>query len=257
MWWDISEGRIEELERLPNDGIFLSIRNEGKRRQYVFVDDQLRERLFRNCYEDSCYDYRFSKFYHTIESNNLTWTQLQLAQQDNQSFAYVGTFEFRGIKFMRAICASFPLHRCILRKMFEYPKDAQIFDSLKSIAEKIFSQEDEYDGKFLFFDKEGKFLGSFPDVDTLLIDLWENGIIKQEDSDDIDRVLEQIAGEAFLFEKVELAASQGHAALSKSESNVSRVVPRNLYQPPGDHLEISVCPIVGYNTTYMIDTGCN
>lgn len=103
MWWDISEGQIEELERLPNRGIFLSIRNEGRRRLFVFIDDQLRERLFQRCYEDSCNDYLFSKLYQTIESIESTFLQLKEAQE-KQSLAYVGTFDFRGIKFMRAIC---------------------------------------------------------------------------------------------------------------------------------------------------------
>jgi hypothetical protein len=43
--------------------------------------------------------------------------------------------------------------------MFEFSKDEQISGSLKSVPEKISSHEDEFDGKFLFFDKEGKFLG--------------------------------------------------------------------------------------------------
>jgi hypothetical protein len=209
MLWDISEGTVQELDRLSNDGILLSLRNQGKRRHFIFLDDQLRERLFLSCYEDSCNDSRFSKYYHTIEPNKFTFAQLQFAQE-NQSFAYVGTFEFRGIKFVRAICSSFPIHHCILRQMFEFSKDAQIFDSLKSVAEKILSHEDEFDGKFLFFDKEGKFLGAFPGLEDMVMDRLENNQLDGNNVDDIERFVEQITGgEAFLFEKEELTAHIG------------------------------------------------
>lgn len=125
--------------------------------------------------------------------------------------------------------------------MFEFPKDEQIFDSLKSVAERILSHEDDYDGKGLFFDKQGKFLGSFPDVRSLLLDLLENNKIK-EDSEDIDAVLEQIAGETFLFENVELVARQ---MVIKSEY----VLQNSLSTSQRQYVHFSLWKVVGTRLT--------
>ncbi len=96
---------------------------------------------------------------------------------------------FVGIKFVRAICSLFPIHRCILRKMFEFSSKAQIFESNCCMS----SHEDEYDGNFLFFDKEGKFLGCFRDADALLIALErDHKNFEEKDFEDIDGVLEKI-----------------------------------------------------------------
>jgi hypothetical protein len=52
----------------------------------------------------------------------------------------------------------------------------------------------------------------------MIMDRWENNHHDENHPDDIEGFVEQIAGgEAFLFEKEELTACQGSAALGKSE----------------------------------------
>lgn len=203
MWWDIFSGTVKAMEELHNGGILLSLQVKHQIRQFLFVDDDLRKKLYGGCCIESLSNYTLVKYFNTIDTNEYTLGKLNEALS-NDNIVYVGIFECLRIQFLRVICSTFPIHQCILNYMFEYPKENQIFKSLENVASLIIGHEDEYDGHLLFLDKKGEYIGHYPSVEALLQDHTNHGLI----SNDPLQYASELLGESFPFYKEELVVTQ-------------------------------------------------